>query len=92
MTLHLEKIIAETRTLSVDEKLELLRTLSTDLQQHHRLAEETTRFWAPQATEQMIANQTPPAITHTHTLAADFWPTNETADEINEFVAAQRRC
>lgn len=91
MTLQLEKMISETRALSIDEKLELLQVLSTDLQQTYRFVEETNQFWNPQATEELIAAQTKPVITDIHTLSANFWPENETADKINEFIAAQRR-
>ncbi|HEY8601251.1 MAG TPA: hypothetical protein VIL85_22660 [Thermomicrobiales bacterium] len=64
------------RRLSSAEQRELIGELSASLQ-------------PPISDEASQLGQTPP-VTDLAALKADFWPTDETADDINAFVAQQR--
>jgi hypothetical protein len=41
--------------------------------------------------DELIAEQQPPIITDLDALAADFWPEDESADDINAYIESQRR-
>jgi hypothetical protein len=69
-------IFLAAQQLSPAEQQELIGELADSLQ--HPVAVETS--WL---------GQTPP-VTDLATLKADFWPADETADDINAFVAQQR--
>lgn len=64
------------RRLSPAEQQELVGELSASLR--HPIVDEASQL-----------GQTPP-VTDLATLKADFWPTDETADDITAFVAQQR--
>lgn len=91
MTTALQAVITAARALSPRDKLELLRVISQELAQTHDFTEETARFWHPQSIAELVAAQNAPVITDIHALAVDFWPEDETADDINAFIAAQRQ-
>jgi hypothetical protein len=91
MTLALQNIITAARTLSARDKLELLQAISADLQQDYNFAEATTQFWGQHSITDILNSQTGMVVTDITLLAANFWPTDESADDINEFVAAQRK-
>jgi hypothetical protein len=48
-------------------------------------------FLRGQTLEELIAEQQPPVVSDIDALAADFWPEDESADDINAYVEAQRR-
>jgi hypothetical protein len=91
MTAQLQHVITEARALSAREKLELLQAISQDLQQTYQLTEASAQFWNPLPLAELTVLQGIPVITHIDDLAADFWPEDETADDINDYVAARRR-
>ncbi len=39
----------------------------------------------------LIAEQQPPVVNDIDALGADFWPDDESADDFNAYIAAQRR-
>lgn len=91
MTAQLQQVLMDARALSAREKLELLEAISQDLQQTYDLNEAATQFWNPRPLAELVALQATPVVINIDDLAADFWPEDETADDINEYIAAQRR-
>ncbi len=91
MTTELATVIRAVRTLSHREKLELLQIISQDLQHDLALVEGNTRFWATQRLDDLIHAQQTPIIGDVSRLGADFWPEDETADDINAYLEQQRR-
>jgi hypothetical protein len=91
MTLQLQQVIAAARALSPRDKLELLEIISHDLQQSYAFTDESATFWAPRSIDAIVQAQAAPVITDIHTLAVDFWPEDESADDFNQFIAEQRR-
>ena len=91
MTQALETVIRAARSLSQSDKFELLQVLSHDLQHDLFLAEENALFWSSPSLEELIDIQQPPIITDISALGADFWPEDETADDINAYIEQQRR-
>ena len=78
----IKSVLDEAQTLSPVEQLQLIHVLSQTLQRRY---------------EQLSSNDTIPAsvrrsqpVTDLNQLAADFWPEDESADDINTFIAQQR--
>lgn len=91
MTAQLQHVLTDARALSAREKLELLQAITQDLQQTYDLSEAAAQFWKPRSLAEITALQATPVVTSLDDLAADFWPEDETADHINDYIAAQRR-
>ncbi len=91
MTTALQNIITATRALSARDKLELLQVISHDLQQTFDFAEATAQFLGRQSITDLVHTDSGVVVTDVQSLKVDFWPENETADDINAFVAAQRK-
>ncbi len=87
----LQQVVDAARALSSRDKLELLAIISHDLQQAYALVDASAAFWAPRSLDEITQAQMAPAVTDIHDLAVDFWPDDETADDINQFVASQRQ-
>ena len=91
MTPKLQQIITAARALSPHDKLQLLEVISRDLQQSYAFTEESAAFWSPRSIDEIAQTQAAPVITDIRTLAVDFWPDDESADDFNQFIAEQRR-
>jgi len=91
MTLELQRVIAAARALPPRDKLELLGVISRDLQEVYALVEESTAFWSPRSIDEIAQSQAVPVISDIRTLAVDFWPEDESADDLSQFIASQRR-
>jgi predicted membrane chloride channel (bestrophin family) len=82
MTSSVERVLQVVQHLSPTEQLELIQAISQSLLHQYHQSE---------------ANAIPHSIKRTlpatdlAQLAADFWPEEETADDINNYVAQQRR-
>ena len=90
MSQQLQIAIEAARPLSPVEKLELLEELSRDLQQTYSLMAASAAFWTSHSIEKLDAAQPGTSVTDVDLLAVDFWPSDESADDINDFVAEQR--
>lgn len=88
MTPQLQQVIAAARALSPRDKLELLEAISHDLQ--HTLTAESAAFWSSRPIGEIAHTQAAPVVTDIRALAVDFWPEDESADDINRFIAEQR--
>jgi hypothetical protein len=82
MTASVERVLQVVQHLSPSEQLELIQAISQSLLRQYQQNEANA---IPRAVK-----RTPPA-TDLAQLAADFWPEDETADDINDYVAQQRR-
>ena len=86
-----QTIMNAVQTLSVREKQKLFQVLSIDLHQITALENASSLFWNPQPLATLLQQQRGLVLSNLRELAVDFWPNDESADEINAFVAAQRK-
>ena len=89
--LDLQTVIEAVHALPLSEKLEVLQALSDDLSQVYTLEAGSAAFWAPKTLEALRDAQPAPVVTDVRTLATNFWPEEETAEDLNRFIAEQRR-
>lgn len=82
MTASVDRVLQAAQHLSPAEQLELIQAISQSLLQLYRQTEADT---IPPSVK-----RTAPVVDLTQ-LAADFWPEDETADDINDYIAQQRR-
>jgi hypothetical protein len=85
-----QAVVAAAQQLSPTEQLEVIQALTRVLQEHYSSAPARS----PRSDESMIdlppTVRRAPLVTNLRDFAADFWPTDETADDINDYVAQQR--
>jgi hypothetical protein len=82
MTTRVEQLLEVAEQLSQSEKLELIQALSQSL----------LRYYQPEEIERIPSHvQRTAPVADLASLAADFWPEDETADDVNDFIAQQRR-
>jgi hypothetical protein len=82
MTASVERVFQAAQHLSPAEQLELIQVLSQSLLQQYRQPESD-------AIPPYVKRTTP--LTDLTQVAADFWPEDESADDINAYIAQQRR-
>lgn len=75
-----EEVSTAARKLSPGDQFQLIQELLRGLQEGYQQADDTIPS---------VVRRTPP-ITDLADLAADFWPEDESADAINDFIARQR--
>ncbi|MSS70417.1 MAG: hypothetical protein EXS64_02905 [Candidatus Latescibacteria bacterium] len=90
MSAQLQQAIAAAHTLSPRDKLKLLETVVRELQQADALSEASAAFWSTRSLDEIAQTQSAPVVTDIHALVVDFWPEDETADDINQFIAERR--
>jgi hypothetical protein len=81
MTASVERVLQVVRHLSTAEQLELIQAISQSLL--HQYQQPSPNSIPPSV------KRTPP-VSDLAQLAADFWPEDESADDINDYVAQQR--
>ncbi len=91
MSAQLQQVIDAAQTLSARDKLKLLQAIVRDLQHADALSEASVAFWSSRSLDEITQMQSAPVVTDIRTLAVDFWPKDETADDINQFIAERRR-
>jgi len=82
MTASVEHVLQAAQHLSPAEQLELIQAISQSLLRQYRQTESD-------AIPQHVKRTAP--VTDLAQLAADFWPEDESADDINDCIAQQRR-
>jgi hypothetical protein len=82
MTTSVERVFQAVQHLSPAEQLELIQAISQSLRRQYQQTEADT---IPKTVK-----RTAP-VTDLAQLAADFWPGDESADDINAYIAQQRR-
>lgn len=90
-TALLEQAIEAAQRLSPREKYQLIETIARSLSQPNTLETNSAMFLRGQTLDDLIAVQQPPIVTDLDMLAADFWPEDESADDINDYIESQRR-
>jgi hypothetical protein len=90
MTEQLQTIMQAMRTLSARDKLELLHVLSSDLHETALLEDSSAAFWSPQSIDTLSSLHLTPVVSDIRSLAVDFWPSDESADDINAFISSRR--
>jgi hypothetical protein len=91
MTHQLQTVLEAARALPPLEQLELIQELTQFLQENYPFALNAVTFWSPRSLEELAQDQATPVVSDVRTLAVDFWPADESADDIIDFVAARRR-
>ncbi len=92
MTEHLQTVFNTIAQLTPDEQLELIATVSLSLQkqlQPRRIRLSIQEF-APSDIIPAGVRRTPP-LQKISQLKAGFWPEDETADDINNYLEQQRK-
>ncbi len=92
MTENLQEVIDVIESLSANDQLELIATVSCGLQEKYQLekiAASLPEFAPLNSIPPDIKRSTP--LKNLSQLKADFWPEDETADDINKFIEQQRR-
>jgi hypothetical protein len=89
MSPKLQSIIDAAQELSPLEQLQLIEAVSEFLQL--KITRPTVDFWNPQSVEELVRAQNRQPVTNIGELAADFWPEQETADDIIEYLYQQRQ-
>jgi hypothetical protein len=82
MTANVERVFQAVQHLSLAEQLELIQVISQSLRRHYQQPETD-------AIPQYVKRTAP--VADLAQFAADFWPEDESADEINAYIAQQRR-
>ena len=77
----IKSVLDEAQTLSPVEQLQLIQALSQTLQQHYQQPSVDT-------IPALVKRSQP--VTDINQLGVDFWPEDESADDINTFIAQQR--
>ena len=91
MSPKLQSIIDAAQELSPLEQLQLIEAVSEFLQLRYRRTGPPVDFWNPQSVEDLVRAQNKQPVTNIADLAADFWPEQETADDIIEYLYQQRQ-
>jgi hypothetical protein len=90
MTKIVRELLEEVQDLSPLEQLELIQAITQFLQLHYQqLAPQTESILGSGDLIPDTIKRAKP-ITDVSELAADWWPEDETADDINAFIAEQR--
>jgi len=82
MTTSVERVFQAVQNLSPAEQLELIQVISQSLRRQYQQTETD-------AIPHYVKRTAP--VTDLAQLAADFWPEDESADDINAYIAQQRR-
>jgi hypothetical protein len=91
MNTKLQTIIEAIQELSPLEQLQLISMISRSLSRtYQRLAPEAG-FWEPQTLEQTAQAQGVRPIEQIASVAGDFWPEDESADDVIGYIYEQRR-
>jgi hypothetical protein len=91
MSARLETLIEAAQGLSPSEQLSLISVLSRSLRRNYQQLEATIDFWEPQTLEQLVKAQQTQPVADIADLVADFWPEDELADDVIEYIYQQRQ-
>jgi hypothetical protein len=88
MNTQLQSVINTALKLEAFEQLELIQAISESLQRNYS---SKMNFWQPQSLESTLQIQPTQTVSKIADLGADFWPENETADDIIQYIYQQRQ-
>ena len=86
MGMRLQDLIVAAQKLLPRERLDLISAVSRSLQ----CAYEEADFWKPRSLEQHIRLQGTSVVADIAELRADFWPEEETSDDLIAYIYHQR--
>ena len=89
--MQVSQVIDAARALSPPEQLEVVQAISQSLAHECPHALRSAAFWESRSIEDIAGEQQTPVVDSIEALAADFWPEEESADDLLDFIAAQRR-
>lgn len=88
-TTTVQAVVTAAQQLSPIEQFEVIQALTHVLQQRYSGTETMNNIDAPVISLPASVRRTPP-VTNLADFAADFWPEDETADDVNNYIAQQR--
>lgn len=88
-TTTVQSVVAATQALSPTEQFEVIQALTRVLQQRYLGTVSFSVTQMPIIPLPATVRRTPP-VTNLADFAADFWPEDETADDITTYIAQQR--
>jgi hypothetical protein len=88
---RLQALIEAAQELSPLEQLSLINAITQSLHRNYERLQPAADFWQPQTLEQHIQAQQTQPVTDIADLQASFWPEDESADDIIEYIYRQRR-
>ena len=91
MITKLQTLIEAAQELSPLEQLNLISAISQSLYRSYRQMQPELDFWQPQTLEQLAEAQQTQPIVDIACLAAGFWPEDESADDLIDYIYRQRR-
>jgi hypothetical protein len=91
MSTKLQTVIEAIQELSPLEQLQLIGVISRSLSRTYQQSAPATDFWGPQTLEERAETQGARPIEQIASLAADFWPEDESADDVIDYIYEQRR-
>ena len=89
MGMRLQDLIDAAQKLSPRERVDLISAVSRSLQ-HVYAEEESADFWEPKSLEHHIQLQRTSVVADIADLRADFWPEEDTPDDLIAYVYDQR--
>lgn len=91
MSTRLQTLIEAAQRLSPLEQLNLISAVSQHLHSSYQQLQPALDFWQPQTLEQLVQTQQTQPIMDIADLRASFWPEDESADDIIEYIYQQRQ-
>ncbi|NCC30768.1 MAG: hypothetical protein EOM24_01945 [Chloroflexia bacterium] len=86
-----QAVVAAAQQLSPAEQFEVVQALTRVLQQRDAGSYGSGASVAPHASRASLPSlRRTPMVTNLADFAADFWPEDETADDLNQWIAQQR--
>ncbi len=90
MASALQAIVEEVQQLPPAEQLALIETISRSLQEHYQAQQLRQGDVSMVGEDVNVLAPRPRSVMDVAELVADWWPEDETADDINAFVGQQR--
>ncbi len=91
MTAKVQVLLKEVQGLSLPDQLELIHIMTLNLSRRYQNVSPQSNFGYSSTLEELIHAQHVKPITDIHELAADFWPEDESADDMIGYIYTQRQ-
>ena len=91
MSTKLQTLIEAIQELSPLEQIQLIGAISRSLSHAYQQLAPAADFWQPETLEQQAEAQGVRPVERIGDLAADFWPEDESVDQVIDSIYEQRR-
>jgi hypothetical protein len=91
MTASLNSLIEAAKELSPLERLDLISAITQSLQDSYQQLLPAVDFWEPKALEYFSEAQRTQPVSDIAELRADYWPEEESADDLITYIYDQRQ-